>query len=151
MGWANDWAAIRACPSSSAHEKSSRVLMLVEYAARRSVTLISSVMPVRAWRKISSRRASPGCRRPVVMRAAPGRHALPVGTPSSVREHAVDEHVAHPLGESVRVVEGGHRPEPVEVEHGEVRVGAHARDPPVVQAGPRGRQAGQAPDRLLEA
>ena len=49
---------IRACPSSSAHEKSSRVLMLVEYAARRRVTLISSVIPVSAWRKISRRSAS---------------------------------------------------------------------------------------------
>ena len=40
--------------------------MLVEYAARRRVTLISSVIPVSAWRKISRRSASVAGR-PVVM------------------------------------------------------------------------------------
>ena len=50
--WSARW------PSRSEHEKSSRVLMLVEKAARRSATLISSAIPVRACRKISSVRGA---------------------------------------------------------------------------------------------
>src|SRR5438128_1154119 len=52
-GWAKDWATQRKSLSKKAQEKSARVLMLVEKAARRMVTAISSVMLMRALRMTS--------------------------------------------------------------------------------------------------
>ena len=49
-GCANDCATQRSLASKKAHEKSARVLMLVENAARRTVTAISSVKLTTALR-----------------------------------------------------------------------------------------------------
>src|SRR5213593_4089537 len=57
-GWAKAWAIVRSSRSKNAHEKSPRVLMLVEYAARRSVAPISSVMASSALRMTSKRTGS---------------------------------------------------------------------------------------------
>src|ERR1041384_2793547 len=57
-GWAKAWAIVRNSASKNAHEKSPRVLILVEYAARRSVAPISSVMASSALRITSKRTGS---------------------------------------------------------------------------------------------
>src|SRR5262249_44338979 len=57
-GWAKAWAIVRSSGSKNAQEKSPRVLMLVEYAARRSVAPISSVIAVSALRSTSNRTGS---------------------------------------------------------------------------------------------
>src|SRR6267142_5611158 len=57
-GWAKAWAIVRRSRSKNAHEKSPRVLILVEYAARRSVAPISSVMASSALRVTSKRTGS---------------------------------------------------------------------------------------------
>src|SRR5262249_32622833 len=57
-GWAKAWAMVRRSRSKNAQEKSPRVLMLVEYAARRRVAPISSVMASSAFRITSKRTGS---------------------------------------------------------------------------------------------
>src|SRR4051794_14606148 len=54
--------------------------MLVEYAARRRVTLISSVIPARTWRKISSRRVSAEAGGSVIGRVAGQRRSCAMRT-----------------------------------------------------------------------
>ena len=50
----NPCATARSSASKNAHEKSARVLMLVEYALRRSVSTISSVAAMSAFRTTSN-------------------------------------------------------------------------------------------------
>ncbi len=57
-GWAKACAIVRSSRSKNAQEKSPRVLMFVEYAARRSVAPISSVMARSAFRMTSKRTGS---------------------------------------------------------------------------------------------
>src|SRR4029453_2465971 len=57
-GWAKAWAIMRRSRSKNAQEKSPRVLMFVEYAARRRVAPISSVMASSALRMTSKRTGS---------------------------------------------------------------------------------------------
>src|SRR5687768_3091470 len=57
-GWAKAWAMVRSSRSKNAQEKSPRVLMFVEYAARRRVAPISSVMARRAFLMTSKRTGS---------------------------------------------------------------------------------------------
>src|SRR2546425_11965242 len=57
-GWAKAWAMVRNSASKNAQEKSPRVLILVEYAALRSVAPISSVMASSALRMTSKRTGS---------------------------------------------------------------------------------------------
>src|SRR5262249_16866449 len=59
-GWANAWAIVRSLLSKNAQEKSPRVLMFVEYAARRRVAPISSVTAVSAVRSTSQRTGAGG-------------------------------------------------------------------------------------------
>src|SRR4029079_14050944 len=57
-GWAKAWAIVRRSRSKNAQEKSARVLMFVEYAARRSVAPISSTVARSALRRTSNRTGS---------------------------------------------------------------------------------------------